>query len=198
MLPIHVKFPVTLKDYRTAVYFGTMLRHRRAIQVFLVVIAAIAVFSVGGYFGIWPFIQFPLFIAFAYMVWLIVLLGQIEHGILRYSKAKDTLLGKHCIMDISEERISIAFPQLDVKYAVAVDALMIVFETSRFFNIYMDPMHTVLLPHTALSKAERDAIRSLFDLKLRDRFDTRFGEGVTANQAFGKHNRKGFFGSRFF
>ncbi len=198
MPPLHVEFPVTLKDYRSAVYFGTMLRHRRAIQVFLVIIAAVLVYSVGGYLGIWPFFQFPLFIAFAYLVWLLVLLGQIEHGILRYSKAKDSLLGKRCIMDIGEERISVAFPQLDVKYAVAVDTLMIVFETSRFFNIYMDPLHTVLLPHTALSEAERDALRSLFDLKLRDRFDTRFGASVTANQAFGKHNRKGFFGSRFF
>lgn len=198
MLPLHVEFPVTLKDYRSAVYFGTILRHRRAIQVFLVVLAAVLVYSVGGYLGFWPFLQFPLFIAFAYLIWLLVLLGQIEHGILRYSKAKDSLLGKRCIMDIGEERISVAFPQLDVKYALAVDTLMIVFETSRFFNIYMDPMHTVLLPHTALSEAERDALRSLFDAKLRDRFDTRFGTGVTANQAFGKHNRKGFFGSRFF
>ena len=64
MLPLHVEFPITLKDCRTAVYFGTTLRHRRAIQVFFVIIAAIAVYSAGGYFGLWPFFQFPLFLQF--------------------------------------------------------------------------------------------------------------------------------------
>jgi hypothetical protein len=198
MQPLHVEFTLTVKDYRNAVYFGTTLRHRRAIMIFFVVAALTAIASAGGYFGLWPFYQFPLFIAFAYLIWFILLLGQIERSILRYSKTKDNLLGKRCVMDITDEKLQVAFPAIDVKYSLGLDTLMIVFETSRFFNIYMDPLHTVILPHTALSQQQRDELRSLFDLKLGTRFDTRFGTGASANQAFGKHNRKGFFGSRFF
>lgn len=175
MLPMDIEYTLGIGDYRAAVYFGTAVRHRRALQIFAVVAAVAVLYTMGGTIGLWSIMMLPAYVGLAYGIWLAVLLGRTELGILRFVKKDDQLLGKTMRMSVTEERLTLEIPDRGSRFSVPVRELFLVFETSRFFNIYMDPHQTVLLPISALSAEQRAALRSLFGRKLKERFETRYG-----------------------
>lgn len=171
------EYAVTLSDYRMALYFGSTIRYRRSLQIFLIAGAVVALYSAGGLLGIWPMSLLPAYVFLGYAVWLLFLITRLQHGVLKYVKSPDSLIGKPVTVTVDHASMKVETPgqggQPDVH---RLDKLFMVFEISRMFLIYVNPEQSVLLPFRAMSSSERVELRDRFREAIgSDRLQTRYG-----------------------
>lgn len=175
---LRFEYALTLSDYRMALFFGNSIRHRTLLRIFVVTAVVAAVYSAGGYLGIWPFSMLPAYIFFGYAVWLLFLIAQIQHGMLKYIKSPQNLIGKTVIISIDRSAIRLETPHTGETASYPLQNLFYVFEISRMFLIYLNAEQSVLLPFRAMSASERTELRDRFRGAVNDRFQTRYGLGA--------------------
>lgn len=171
------QYRLTTGDYRTALYFGTAIRLQKSLRAaFLVCIVALGFFA-AEYTGTIPPMRYPIYILLGYLLWLCYLLISTERKVLKYIRQKDNLLFKQMNVTLTEEGLfSLKVEGETDILRVPVKNLFYVFENGRMFNIYINEQQTCLLPKRVMQEDEIATARSLFARRLKDRFDTRYGE----------------------
>ena len=176
MNPTTFEYQINMREYHTAVYFGFVNRYRTMLQIFLVVAAVALLCTAGGFFGGIPVIRFPSYIFLGYLIWLLILLAQVEHGVLKMTKLPENPLNRTLRLTFGRDQFKVETPSNTDKAVHQIANLFFVFELSNLFMIYLDPANTILLPVRVMNGEQRAALREKFRDSLHDRFQTRFGQ----------------------
>lgn len=171
---IKAEYHITVSDFRKASYYGLFLRYRRPLQIMLVVLAGAVVYGVGGYLGLGSVNYLVFFLAGAYLIWGLLLFAGLERRILRYVKSPDSFLSNTYVATIDSHRIAFEIPERKGEFSTQIGKLTCVFELSQMFLIYVNTQETYILPHRALTEAQRQALRKNFRERLGDNFGSRF------------------------
>lgn len=176
---MNYKTVLTLPEYRAAVYFGLVMRMRGMIRTFLVLLVLAALYLAAGQFGLLPYSWLLNYIVTAYLVFLLFQFARVERSIYRYSKQPDTLLGVEVIYHFTDTTFTVEIPSRREKNRYDTNAIVMVFEESADFMIYMNASQTFLLPKSSLTEQDRSDLRTFFASHLKDRFSSRFFEKST-------------------
>ncbi len=170
----------SIANYRTAVYFAAVTRHRIGFRIFALTAIVAAVCTAGSYLGLMPVFMLPAYIFLGYLIWAIVLCAQIEYGILKYAKNKESMLHKEITLTFARGGLKIDTPHNGKSATVRLADLFLSFELSNMFLLYLNGAESIMLPHRAMTPQQRAEVRELLQDNLHERFSTRFGYGATA------------------
>ncbi|HWP52195.1 MAG TPA: YcxB family protein [Clostridia bacterium] len=173
-------YATSIANYRAAVYFASITRHRVGFRIFVVSAIVAAICMAGTYIGLMPVFMLPAYIFLGYLVWAIILCAQIEYGILKYSKHKESMLHKEMTLTFARGSLKIDTPHNGKSSTIKLLDLFLGFELSNMFLLYLDGAQSIMLPHRAMTPQQRAEVREILQDNLHDRFTTRFGYGATA------------------
>lgn len=171
---ICVEYQVTVSDFRRASYYGTFLRHRKALRIMFVVLAVAIVYAIAGAAGLGAINPLVLFLAAAYLVWGLVLFAGVEKGIRAYLGTEGSLIGCTYQVELESHRIRLEVAERKIQFATPVNKLACVFEISSMFLIYTSLQDVYILPTRCLTDEQRTALRTNFRDKLGNNFGSRF------------------------
>ena len=83
-----IRYRVNKKVFRQASLYAMFLRNRNTFRVGIAVVLAVAFYTVLAVQGTFPLSYLPIYIAAAYLVWMLLLLGREEQRVLRYLTVK--------------------------------------------------------------------------------------------------------------
>ena len=115
-----------------------------------------------------------LFVAAAYLVWVLIMLAQEELRIRSYVRSKDCLIGLQSQFFMEGNRIRIRIPKKNITADLTVNRLVCAIELSRIFLLYSTPENVYLVPKRVLTEAELRTIRSTLRKQLPGRFTSRY------------------------
>lgn len=173
---VTLKFKVTLSEFREASYYGLFMRRRNAFRAAAIVLIACFVYGVLCFHKVLPAGPFPLFLAGAYLIWILLVLAGTERQILTYTKSPDSLIGAEYTASFDGSRFSIAVPERDFRVSGAVSELNCAFELSRCFLIYATQQQLFIIPIRQMSQEEICTLRNILRTGLNSRFATPFGK----------------------
>ena len=87
------------------------LRNRNTFRVGIAVVLAVAFYTVLAVQGTFPLSDLPIYIAAAYLVWMLLLLGREEQRVLRYLKSDESLLGTEYVLRFDAGKLSVEAPR---------------------------------------------------------------------------------------
>lgn len=173
MNDLSITFTPTLRDYHIAVYYAAVHRYRNGFRLLVVSGLTAAACTFSAYLGLMPHTRFMGYIFLAFLVWGILILAQLESGILKYAKDPAAVIGKEMTLTFTFDKMKISTPYNGQKSVVSLDSLFCGFEISSMFLIYLDAAQSVMLPLHALSAEQRSQVRSILQNCLHDRFYTK-------------------------
>ena len=173
-----IRYRVSKKVFRQATLYAMFLRNRSTFRVGIAVVLAVAFYTVLAVQGIFPLSYLPIYIAAAYLVWMLLLLGREEQRIFRYLKSDESLLGTEYILRFDEDRLSVDIPEKKLRNTVALTKLASAIEISSVFMLYLSTEQLYLMPTAAMTETQRAALRGL----LSSRLGTRFYSSVMARK----------------
>jgi len=82
-----IRYRVTMKAYHQAAIYGLIMRNRLLFRMGILAVLAVAGYVVFALRGMVEMSFLPVYIAVAYLIWMLVLLGREEQNIYRYAKS---------------------------------------------------------------------------------------------------------------
>lgn len=174
MEKITLDYQVTVGDFRQAMYYGTFLRHRKALRIAFAVLLVGIVYLIGAALGWGTINPWVLFLAAGYLIWALVFLGGIERGIRQYLKSEQCMVGKTFHAELDEKTLHIGIPDKGFAFTSPLRQLTCVFEISSLYMFYTSYQDVYLLPARHLTLEQRIALRAVLRKRLGDDFSTRF------------------------
>ena len=175
MEKLNCTFAVTIPDFRKAFYFGMVQRHKKAFRIFTIIFGLALLYFIGSLLGMGDPNVLVFFIGTAYLLWLLIILGNAERDIRKYIKSKDCMLGKKYTLTIdAKNHIKIDSEEAKTHMETSIKKLAVVFEISASYLIYIDGASMFILPHKALEEGQREMLRTLFSTELKENFVSRF------------------------
>ena len=105
-----IRYRVNKKVFRQASLYAMFLRNRNTFRVGIAVVLAVAFYTVLAVQGTFPLSYLPIYIAAAYLVWMLLLLGREEQRVLRYLKSDESLLGTEYVLRFDAGKLSVEIP----------------------------------------------------------------------------------------
>ncbi len=174
MEKISKEFRITLGDFRQASYYALAVRNRVAFRIAAGALCFGVCYLVISAIGITVLHPVILFVAAAYLVWVLIMLAQEELHIRSYVRSKDCLIGLQSQFFMEGNRIRIRIPEKNITADLTVNRLVCAIELSRIFLLYSTPENVYLVPKRVLSEAELRSIRSTLRKQLPGRFTSRY------------------------
>lgn len=125
------------------------LRNRNTFRVGIVVVLAVAFYTVLAVQGTFPLSYLPIYIAAAYLVWMLLLLGREEQRVLRYLKSDESLLGTEYVLRFDAGKLSVEIPEKKLRNTVALAKLASAIEISSVFMLCLTADQLYLVPTAA-------------------------------------------------
>lgn len=173
-----IRYRVGKKVYRRASLYAMFMRNRNTFRIGIAVVLGVAVYAAFASEGVFELNYLPIYIAAAYLIWMLILLGREEQNVLRYLKSEDTLLGKEFVLHFDETKLSIDIPEKKLHTSVQFAKLASAVEISGVFMLYISAEQLYLVPTDAMSDAQQKALRRL----LRKHIGKKFVSTVTARE----------------
>lgn len=186
---MNYKTVLTISEYRTAVYFGLVMRIRNFLRAFAVICAAAVLYLIAGLLGWLPYTMLLNYIATVYLIVLLFQFARTEISIGRYAKSPDSMIGVEIDYQFTDTTFTVEIPALREKNHYSTDSIAAVFEQSNCFMVYITAEQTFLLPKAALSEADVSQLRTFFARHLKERFSSRFFDNATV----GLERKRGLF-----
>ena len=101
----------------------------------IAVVLAVAFYTVLAVQGTFPLSYLPIYIAAAYLVWMLLLLGREEQRVLRYLKSDESLLGTEYVLRFDAGKLSVEVPEKKLRNTVALAKLASAIEISSVFML---------------------------------------------------------------
>ena len=158
-----IRYRVNKKVFRQASLYAMFLRNRNTFRVGIAVVLAVAFYTVLVVQGTFPLSYLPIYIAAAYLVWMLLLLGREEQRVLRYLKSDESLLGTEYVLRFDAGKLSVEVPEKKLRNTVALAKLASAIEISSVFML-------CLVPTAAMTDEQRTALRGLLSSRLGERF----------------------------
>ena len=174
MEKISKEFRITLGDFRQASYYALAVRNRVAFRIAAGALCFGVCYLVISAIGITVLHPVILFVAAAYLVWVLIMLAQEELHIRSYVRSKDCLIGLQSQFFMEGNRIRIRIPKKNITADLTVNRLVCAIELSRIFLLYSTPENVYLVPKRVLSEAELRSIRSTLRKQLPGRSTSRY------------------------
>ena len=118
-----IRYRVNKKVFRQASLYAMFLRNRNTFRVGIAVVLAVAFSTVLALQGTFPLSYLPIYIAAAYLVWMLLLLGREEQRVLRYLKSDESLLGTEYVLRFDAGKLSVEIPEKKLRNTVALAKL---------------------------------------------------------------------------
>lgn len=173
---LELRFKVSIKDYREALYYSLFMRKRNFFRAAIAVIAACFVYAVLTYNKVLVMEPILLFLAGAYLIWILFLLASTERQIARYVKSPDNLLNVDYIAKFGDRLFSFEIPERKFKVSGNLSELPAAFELTSCFLVYATAQQTFIIPVRSLPSDDIKHLRSLLSHGLGPRFYTFFGK----------------------
>lgn len=163
IFPITVEYAAAAKDFREATYFVLTKRYNvflRASIITLILTGVYFTFSLLGFsfaVAIQPMLIFVLFsIVFIYALFLV----QTEHGIRKYLRSKNNLIGCDCTISFEEKAVKVIIPKQSFNKSYPIERFSCVLESRNLLLLYVseEDLHIVGTRHIA--SEDLSAIRS--------------------------------------
>lgn len=165
-----IRYRVNKKVFRQASLYAMFLRNRNTFRVGIVVVLAVAFYTVLAVQGTFPLSYLPIYIAAAYLVWMLLLLGREEQRVLRYLKSDESLLGTEYVLRFDAGKLSVEIPEKKLRNTVALAKLASAIEISSVFMLCLTADQLYLVPTAAMTDEQRTALRGLLSSRLGERF----------------------------
>ena len=156
-----IRYRVNKKVFRQASLYAMFLRNRNTFRVGIAVVLAVAFYTVLAVQGTFPLSYLPIYIAAAYLVWMLLLLGREEQRVLRYLKSDESLLGTEYVLGFDAGKLSVESPEKKLASAI---------EISSVFMLCLTADQLYLVPTAAMTDEQRTALRGLLSSRLGERF----------------------------
>ena len=165
-----IRYRVNKKVFRQASLYAMFLRNRNTFRVGIAVVLAVAFYTVLAVQGTFPLSYLPIYIAAAYLVWMLLLLGREEQRVLRYLKSDESLLGTEYVLRFDAGKLSVEVPEKKLRNTVALAKLASAIEISSVFMLCLTADQLYLVPTAAMTDEQRTALRGLLSSRLGERF----------------------------
>ena len=139
-------------------------------RVGIAVVLAVVFYTVLAVQGTFPLSYLPIYIAAAYLVWMLLLLGREEQRVLRYLKSDESLLGTEYVLRFDAGKLSVEIPEKKLRNTVALAKLASAIEISSVFMLCLSADQLYLVPTAAMTDEQRTALRGLLSSRLGERF----------------------------
>ena len=174
MEKITVDYQVTVGDFRQATYYGTFLRHRKALRIAFAVLLMGILYGIGAAIGLGEINPWVLFLAAGYLIWALVFLSGVEKGIKAYIKSPGCMIGTTFHAEIDDKTFRIEIPERGTAFSSPLRKLTCVFEISSLYMFYTSVQDVYILPARCLTPEQRTALRPVLRNKLGANFGSRF------------------------
>ena len=171
---LELNFKVTVKDFREATYYALFMRKRNMFRAAVVVVAACFVYAVLAVNKVLDMEPIFLFLACAYLIWVLITLAQTERQIAKYVKSPDNLLGVTYTAKFGARMFSFEIPERKFKASGNLDQLSAAFELTNVFLIYATDAQLFIIPTRGMSKETSKQLRELLQHGLGERFYSLF------------------------
>lgn len=165
-----IRYRVNKRVFRQASLYAMFLRNRNTFRVGIAVVLAVAFYTVLAVQGTFPLSYLPIYIAAAYLVWMLLLLGREEQRVLRYLKSDESLLGTEYVLRFDAGKLSVEVPEKKLRNTVALAKLASAIEISSVFMLCLTADQLYLVPTAAMTDEQRTALRGLLSSRLGERF----------------------------
>ena len=165
-----IRYRVSKKIFRQATLYAMFLRNRGTFRVGIAVVLAVAFYTILAVQGTFPLSYLPVYIAAAYLVWMLLLLGREEQRIFRYLKSDQSLLGIEYVLRFDENKLSVDIPEKKLRSTVSLTKLASAIEISSVFMLYLSAEQLYLVPSSAMTESQRSMLRGLLGSRLGARF----------------------------
>lgn len=139
-------YQTTLKDLRVATLYGTFMRNAGLFRIMRWLLPAGVVYLVGSYYELWPFYSIALFLLGGYIVWLLILLGNVELTVFKYSRSSADDLRKVMELTLTDTRLSLAPQGHPVSFSTSLSKLACVVKLRTVYLIYISAAQTLIVP----------------------------------------------------
>ena len=165
-----IRYRINKKVFRQASLYAMFLRNRNTFRVGIAVVLAVAFYTLFAKQGLFPLSYLPVYIAAAYLIWMLILLGREEQRVLRYLKSDESLLGTEYVLRFDAGKLSVDVPAKKLHNAVPFAKLASAIEISSVFMLYLSADQLYLVPTAAMTDEQRTALRGLLSGRLGERF----------------------------
>ena len=165
-----IRYRVNKKVFRQASLYAMFLRNRNTFRAGVAVVLAVAFYALLASKGLFAMSYLPVYIAAAYFIWMLLLLGREEQRVLRYLKSDSSLLGTEYILRFDEGKLSVDIPAKKFHNAVQISKLASAIEISSVFMLYLSVDQLYLVPTEAMTEGQRTSLRGLLSSRLGDHF----------------------------
>ena len=168
------EYRVTLGDYRLASYYALAVRNRVAFRIAIGALCFGVCYLAATAFGFLILHPVILFVAAAYLVWVLIMMAQEELVIRNYVRSKNCLIGLQSQFTMEGNRIRIRIPEKNITADMTVNRLVLAIELSKIFLLYSTAENVYLVPKRVFTEAELRTIRSTLRKQLPGRFTSRY------------------------
>lgn len=173
---LELRFRVTVKDYREALYYALFMQKRNFFRAAVVVIAACFIYVVLAVNKVLTMEPIFFFLSSAYLIWILFLLAGTEKQISQYVKTPDNLLNVDYIARFGDRMVSFEIPERKFKISGNLSDLPAVFELTSCFLVYANTQQTFIIPTRNISSEEIKHLRRLLKNALGSRFHSLFSK----------------------
>ena len=165
-----IRYRVSKKVFRQATLYAMFLRNRNTFRIGIAVVLAVAFYAILAVQGTFPLSYLPVYIAAAYLIWMLLLLGREEQRIFRYLKSDQSLLGIEYVLRFDENKLSVDIPEKKLRSTVVLTKLASAIEISSVFMLYLSAEQLYLVPTSSMTESQRLKLRGLLSSRLGARF----------------------------
>lgn len=138
------------KDLRAAMYYGVLMRNALLGRILLVLLPLTLLYYFGVTCGLWPDIPIVSYVVLAFVVWVLILLGNTERQIMKYSRSADSLLGIRIEVKIQDNWLFVNIADRDFHFKGEISDLAGAVELKSIFLLYVNAQQAFLIPKRAL------------------------------------------------
>lgn len=170
MEAMELHYRVRKKHYRQASLYVMFLRNRATFRIGIGVVLAVVLYTLISTQGGYTLYYLPIYIAAAYLIWMLLLLAREERNVLRYLKSDASLLGQEYVLRLEGSKLTIDVPDKKLHAGVPLAKLTSAIEISSVLMLYLSADQLYLVPADAMTESQRTALRGLLHERLGDRF----------------------------
>lgn len=169
MKAIKIKNEIKIKDYRSLVYFNSVMR-KKSTKYTLSIMSTFCVLCV--IYSLINYGNLNVLAGFASMYLLFILMSMVmlEFNIKKFAKEKDSLINKEQNITIRDNGIKVCNYLKPEGENYGWNAISKVYETKKYFFVYTSIGQILITPKSEMSVEELQNLKKLLKLKIADKY----------------------------
>lgn len=167
---IIVQLKTTAQDFKSLIFFNMFLKKR--IMAFLLPIAAVlsAGAVIGKYTGMIEVKDWYFFVCLAFLGLIVLQFVLFEYSVKRFLKSDQLVVDNERTVTISETGVTEEGGKENSSGIFQWDVFYCVYETKKYFYLYINTMQAVILPKRVFTKEEVIVLENLIKEKMGRNF----------------------------